>query len=96
MTRNGRGFFRRKEEIVLEVQGLPADAEVTVAETKSAPMGDSSKSVKIKLESARKTPLNVPLRIVGKSGALERKVDGPIAGLSDRTTSLWLTVAPPK
>lgn len=85
-----------KEEIVLEVQGLPADAEVTVAETKSAPMGDSSKSVKIKLESARKTPLNVPLRIVGKSGALERKADGPIAGLSDRTTSLWLTVAPPK
>ncbi len=85
-----------KEEIVLEVQGLPADAEVTVAETKSAAMGDSSKSVKIKLESTRKTPLNVPLRIVGKSGAVERQADGPIAGLSDRTSFLWLTVAPPK
>ena len=90
VTIGRRGGF--KEEIVLEVEGLPADAEVTVAETKSLAMGDSAKSVKLKIETKRATPLNVPLKIIGKAGERRRVADGPIAGLSDRTTALWLTI----
>ena len=81
-----------KDEIVFEVEGLPADAEVTVAETKSQAMGDSAKSVKLKIETKRTTPLSVPLKIVGKAGDRRRAVDSPISGVSDRTTALWLTV----
>lgn len=81
-----------KDEIVFEVEGLPADAEVTVAETKSQAMGDSAKSVKLKIETKRTTPLNVPLKIIGKAGDRRRVAEGPIAGLPDRTAALWLTI----
>jgi len=83
------------EEILITVEGLPADSGITVAEAKSEVKGETAKSVKLKLESQGTAALSLPIRIVGTAAGKTRRADAPIAGVTDRTANLWLT-APKK
>jgi hypothetical protein len=80
------------EEIALAVTGLPAF--VTAAPAKSAPEGDSAKTVKITL-TADQGPFSGPIRIVGTAtGAsqLSSTATAAIPNYEARTSDVWLTV----
>jgi hypothetical protein len=79
------------EAISVQIKGLPAG--VTAAPVESAPKGDSSKSVTLKLESDGKSPFSGPVRIIGTSGempAVRAVAETPVGGLG--IDNVWLTV----
>jgi hypothetical protein len=83
-------------EIEISVEGLPE--HVTAAPAKSLPKGDTSKSLKLQVQTAEGTEIAAfrgPIRIVGRQpddSDLQRFAEVPIPGLSARTSDLWLTV----
>lgn len=82
-----------KDAIPLRIEGLPSG--VTVEPAVSQPEGDSAKSVKL-IITAGDAPFAGPIRIVSgapDSGAGVHVADAPITGHSQRTSSVWLTVA---
>jgi hypothetical protein len=79
------------EAISVQIEGLPVG--VTAAAVESESKGNSSKEVKLKLESDGKTPFSGPVRIVGTSGErtpVRAMADTPVEGL--QIDHLWLTV----
>ena len=88
ITRAG-GFA---EEIEFALVGLPAG--ILAVPVKSSGQGDTAKSVKLVLAGAA-APWSGPIHITGQSAGeakLSHKAQAPIAGLTARTTNLWLTV----
>ena len=83
-------------EIDISIEGLPE--HVTAAPVKSLPKGDTSKSLKLKLETAEGSEnpaFSGSIRIVGRKADqadLQRFAQMPIPGLSVSTSDLWLTV----
>ena len=83
-------------EVEISVEGLPE--HVTAAPAKSLPKGDSSKSLKLKLETAegnKSAAFAGPIRIVGRivdQPESQRVAGAPISGQSATTADLWLTV----
>jgi hypothetical protein len=88
ITRRG-GFG---EAIAFTAAGLPAFVAAAAAE--SAPVGDSSKTVKLALTSSGGS-FSGPIRIVGRAASkLERSAMITVGGQGARIADLWLTVVP--
>jgi hypothetical protein len=84
------------EEIEFAVSGLPTFVTATAA--KSAPEGESAKSVKISLASTGGS-FSGPIRIHGKAtgaSGLSRTATAAIPGQTTSLADLWLTVVAPK
>ena len=85
------------DPLTVTVVGLPDGVTVTAAT--SEPKGDSSKSVKLKLEAGAAAAFNGPVRIVARSSADEQAAEIttataslPVSGWS--TSVIWLTIPP--
>ena len=81
-----------KETIPLRIEGLPAG--VTVEAAVSEAEGETAKSVKL-VVTAGEAPFTGPIRILGgaaDAGAASQVAEAPIAGRSQRTGSVWLTI----
>jgi hypothetical protein len=82
-------------EIEITAEDLPAG--VSAAPVKSAPKGDSAKSVKLAL-TAESGPISGAFTVAGRSTepALQRKARFPLAGAGATHTQAWLTVTKAK
>ena len=81
------------EEITVTLRGLPEG--VSVEPTISAPKGDSSKEVKLKLEADASVAFSGPVEIIGvgpENSEVVATTPTPTAAMT--TPSLWLTVVP--
>ncbi len=79
--------------ITVTVEGLPVGA--TCEPGLSAPEGDSSKAVTLKLITASEAAaFSGPIRIIGRTSSpdLSHEASSPIDGIKARTNSLWVTV----
>ena len=85
------------EVISIAAENLPAG--VQAEPVKSMPKGDSSKTVKLKLESKRSEPFQGTLHIVGHCAAIAdmppRVARFKIASPPHDTSGIWLTVTKP-
>ncbi len=89
------------DELELRIDGLPKAVECKPV--KSAAKGATAKAVKLVLNVDAKAAtvdlkLDQPIRVIARSvkdQAFERIADAPIAGLTEKTSDVWLTVLKP-
>jgi hypothetical protein len=85
------------EEIEVSMEGLPEG--VTAEAVKSAPKGNSAKSVKLVLKAGDEVSFSGPIRIVGMAVDDDKEAKiatAALAGLDAATEDIWLTVAAKK
>ncbi|MAG92880.1 MAG: pre-peptidase [Planctomycetaceae bacterium] len=86
-----RGFA---EKIGITAEGLPTGVSVAVVE--SVVKQKSEKSVELVLTAEKPVAVDGPFAIVGRSsgagGSTVRRAKAPVAGLTEKTSALWLTV----